>query len=418
MPIRRPRGPKPALRHVNFLSAIAEQPESSAARDAFQAAFFTLRLFDEWMTTGEEIADPGFQVHAVTRDAVSALRSDPETQTALTRVIDAIVALQEPDAQPVLPRLFAYGGLLEHRGALLLAADVYATITRYVDSRSEFDLAFDALMRQGYCYRVSGDLEGAERAYENAGIIAGRVRDRSRVLQARIGEAKVVWAHGNLPLADEMLMEVAAEAEALGDLRLRALALHDAAVVARSRNDLPRALALVTESLRHTVDSHERERVLADLGTFLGLAGSFATARTALELLERVASQQETRWIAQHNLMDLAAREGSETQFEQYRKRLADSPLPLRNEIYFLRDSGRGLAAFGRAQEAEETLSRGLERARASGMHQLEFELQESLEAVPRMRRAPAERAASDPVAPAELTLEIEALLEQVAASV
>jgi tetratricopeptide (TPR) repeat protein len=417
MPIRRPRGPKPALRHVAFLSAIAEQPESSAARDAYQAAFLTLRLFDEWVLSGELSADPSFQSHAATRDAVNALTDDPETRTALSRIIDAIVALQEPDPQPVLPRLFAYGALLEHRGAMPAAADVFATITRYVDSRSEFDLAFDALMRQGYCHRVAGDLESAERAYENAGTIAGRARDRSRVLQARIGVAKVAWAHGNLPAADETLTAIAAEAEALGDVRLRSQVLHDSAVVARSRNDLPRALALVAESLRHTTDSHERERVLADLGNFLGLVGAFTTARTALDLLERVASKQEMRWIAQHNLMDLAAREGSETLFEQYRKRLTESALPLRNEIYFLKDSGRGLAGFGRVAEAEEVLARGLVRARESGMHQLEFEMQSLLDEVPRISRTNAAKATLPPAAPESLTNEIESLLEEVAAS-
>jgi hypothetical protein len=370
------------------------------------------------MASGEPIASPAFQAHAVTREAVEALGRDPEAQVVLSRIIEAIVALQEPDAQPVLPRLFAVGGLLEHRGAMPLAADVYATVTRYVDARSEFDLAFDALMRQGFCHRVAADLESAERAYENAGIIAGRARDRSRVLQSRIGVAKVAWAHGNLPAADEALTTVAAEAEALGDVRLRALALHDSAGVARMRNDIPRAIALASESLRHTVDSNERERVLADLGNFLGLAGAYATGRTALELLERVASRQEMRWIAQNNLMELAAREGSETRFEQYRKRLAESTLPARIEIYFLRDAGRGLAMFGRGSEAEQVLTRSLALANQAGMHQVEFELQSLLEEVPRLNRTLAPRASTLPATTESLTTEIEALLQEVAASV
>jgi hypothetical protein len=215
-----------------------------------------------------------------------------------------------------------------------------------------------------------------------------------------------------------VLTEVAAEAEALGDLRLRALALHDLAGVARMRNDIPRALALVTESLRHTVDASERERVLADLGNFLGLAGAYSTGRAALELLERVASRQEIRWIAQNNLMDLAVREGSETLFEQYRKRLAESDLPLRNEVDFLRDAGRGLAIFGRTAEAEQALKRGLSLATGAGMHQLEFELQALLEEIPRLNRSEGQQSAAEFVAPAALTSEIEALLTEVAASV
>ena len=417
MPIRRPRGPKPALRHLAFLSAAADQPESSAARATYQAAFLALRLLDEWIASGAMIADPQFQSHVVTREAVSELSHDPETRSALDRIIDAMVALQDPDAQPVLPRIFAYGSLLEHRGAMLLAADVFATVSTYVDPRADLDLAFDALMRQGCCYRVAGELDRADRAYENAGIIAGRARDRARVLFARIGKAKVAWTRGNLPQADTELAAIVAEAEALDDARLLATALHDSAAVARAREDLPRALTLIAASLRRTDDSHERERVLADLGNFLGLAGAFTTARAALSLLERLATHQETRWIAQHNLMDLAAREGSEPQFEQYRKRLEQSELPLRNAVHYLRDAGRGLATFGRVSEAEQALTRGLTLAREAGMHQLEFELQALVDGIPALRRDLVPRESVPSIAPESLMREIESLLQEVAAA-
>lgn len=418
MPIRRQRGPKPTLRHLAFLSAIAEQPESAPSARSLQAAFLTLRLLDEWMVSGEMIADPAFPVHAAARDAVGALTLDPETQAALSRIIDALASLREPDAQPVLPRVFAYGSLLEHRGEMLVAADAFATVSSYVDTGAHFDLAFDALMRQGFCYRVSGELERADRAYEAAGVLAGRARDRTRVLFSRIGGAKLAWARGNLPTADAALAAIATEAKQLGDTRVHAMALHDSAAVARARNDLPRALALVTASLRITSDHRERERLLADLGNFLGLAGAFTTARSALELLERIASQQEIRWIAQLNLMDLAAREGSEPLFEHYRKRLQPSALPVRNAIDYYRDAGRGLAAFGRYTEAEQAIARGLTLAGEAGMHQQEFELRALADRMPELRRDAAPRVSTASTASEALTDEIEALLTEVAASV
>ena len=63
------------------------------------------------------------------------------------------------DLQPLLPRLSALGSLYEMRGEFLVAADIYATVTRYVDSRAHLDLAFDALMRQGFCARAAGAFE-------------------------------------------------------------------------------------------------------------------------------------------------------------------------------------------------------------------------------------------------------------------
>ena len=230
MPIRRPRGPKPALRHVAFLEAMAEQGEDTAARQALEAGFLTLRLLDEWTSLGGMIADSDSQAHQATQAAVNAVAKDAETRTALHRIVEAITMLHDPDAQPVLPRVLAYGSMLEHRGQLALAADVYATISRYVDARAHLDLAFDALMKQGFCRRLTGDLDQAERAYDHAAMLAGRARDRVRVLYARIGAAKVTWSRGDLPAADAALTKIAAEAEALGDARLHAIALHGCAM--------------------------------------------------------------------------------------------------------------------------------------------------------------------------------------------
>lgn len=415
MPIRRPRGPKPVLRHLAFLEAADALPESSPERASYTASFLTLRLFDEWMTSGSMLADPEFPAHAAARAAVAGLEGDPEIRTSLQRVLDAVTMLHDPDAQPVLPRLYAFGGLLEHRGAAAMACDVFGTVSRYVDGRAHLDLAFDALMKQGTCRRNSGELEWAERAYEAAGMLAGRARDRSRVLLARIGEAKVLWMRGNLPAADAALEKIIAEAAALGDQRVQAVALHDQAGVARHRNDLQRAVRLAFESFKRSVDDTDRERVLNDLGNFLGLTGAFDSARHALTAMMQGARQQESRWVAQHNLMDLAMREGSELRFEQHRRQLDKEPLPLRHAVSFARDAGRGLAAFGRLDEAAPYLERGLALATQAGMHQQEFEITEMLADLERLRREEEARRPAPAPAPADIASELESLLRETA---
>lgn len=385
--------------------------KSDSARRACTASFLTLRLFDEWMLSGGLVADAGFLSHAETVKAIDAITDDGETKTALARVAEAITMLHDPDAQPVLPRVFALGTLLEHRGRFAEAADVFATICRFVDVRAHFDIAYDAFMRQAFNLRMVGELDQAERAYETAGMHAGRMRDRSRVLQSRIGEAKVQWARGDLAGADAALGRIADEALALGDQRLHALALHDRAGVARHRGDLPRAVRLAYDSFRETTDDHARERVLSDLGNFLGLTGAFDTARAALTLLEASGRHQETRWIAQANLMDLAIREGSEPRFEQLRRLLDQAPLPNRNRITFLRDAGKGLATFGRLDEAETALRRGLEIAARVGMHQHEFEIEVMLQDLEGLRRE-TERSRPQPSeAPEDIAEQIESLL-------
>ena len=414
MPIRRPRGPKPALKHVVFLEAAAQAPEHSDERRTFQAALLTLRLIDQWMALGSDVADPTAQVLVATRDALTSVEQDAETRTALLAVVDGITALQDPDAQPLLPRVFAYGGLLEHRGALALAADVYATVARYVDSRTHFDLAYDAQMRQGYCFRTVGELDRAERAYEVAGALAARARDRVRVLYSRIGDAKVVWSRGNLPAADEALQAIAAEADVLGNSRLHAIALHDLGAVARLRGDLPRAVRQVFEAFKRTTDESEKERVLLDLAGFLAQSGAYQTARAALGVLESGGRTQEARWSAQLNLLDLAALEGSEPIFESYLRQLATQSLPTRQQVTFLRDAARGLARFRRTDEARTMIQRGIKLAESTGMAKARFEfetLETQLEAVTadivRNRPTPTQ-------APDDIAKTIEQLLSEV----
>lgn len=415
MPIRRPRGPKPMLRHVSFLEAAESNSESSPERATALAGFLALRFLDEWIAVGGLIADPAAQAHTTTKQAVDELSHDLEARTALGRIIEAITMLHDPDAQPVLPRVFAYGSMLEHRGQLAQAADVYATVARYVDGRAHFDLAFDALMKQGFCLRLTGDLENAERAYENAGMLAGRARDRSRVLQARIGEAKVQWSRGNLPAADAALAKIAAEAEAMGDTRLHAIALHDCASVARLREDLPRAIRLSFESFKRTADERDKERVLSNLGNFLGLTGAFDTARAALGVLADGATTQEMRWSARENLMDLATREGSETQFEHHRRALESEALPARLAMHYQRDAAKGLIRFGRATEARQALQRARDLATSNGMHQELVEL-DAIERNLEAQAATSVRSADRTEAPIDIAQAIETLARETAA--
>jgi hypothetical protein len=416
MPIRRPRGPKPALRHVVFLEAMERHATVAAEQQPLEAAFLTLRLFDEWIASGAMIAEPVGQALTATRKAVERIGQDSETRTSLQGIVDAIVMLQEPDAQPVLPRIFAYAGLLERRGALVLAADAYQTVSKYADATAHSDIAYDALMRHAFCLRTEGSLDVAARSYEHAGALAARERDRSRVLYSRIGVAKVVWARGDLPAADAALQAVATEASGLGDARLHAVALHDCAGIASSRNDIPRAVRLAFESFREQVDETEKERVLNDLANFLSLSGAFDTARHALTLMERGARLQDSRWVAQGNLMNLGTRQGSETMFEQYRRALDGEPLPERRRAVFLLDCGRGFALFGRTDEAVRALLESSKIATRLGLHQLEFEVSAATEDLERVRRDLERNRPAPSAAPDDIGSYINELLEDLLA--
>ncbi len=156
-----------------------------------RAGFLTLRLFDAWLERGSEVVRAGTQSLTATRAAVFAITADADVRDALVRVLDAMVMLQDADAQPVLPRLMSYAALLDARGYTALATDVYRDVVRHADVRTQFELAFDATMRLGAGYGALGHEELAARAYDQAAMYAGRARDRARVQQARDAGAAV-----------------------------------------------------------------------------------------------------------------------------------------------------------------------------------------------------------------------------------
>lgn len=422
MPIRRPRGPKPELRHVAFLESMTAAPEGSTPHASARAAFLTLRLLDHWVALGTDLSTDDSSAHRAAREAVDAIETDAEMRASLGSIIDAIVALHEPDAQPLLPRVYAFGKLTEQRGQMSQAADVYTTVARYVDASVHLDLAYDAHMRRGFCLRLAGEFDWSEQAYATAGSLAARAKDRVRVLTSRVGQAKVDWARGNLPAADEAMKELAVEAEKLAAIDLLAKIMHDRSGVARHREDIPRAVRLAFESFRRTVQDFDRERVLNDLATYLMLLGATDSARSAFQVLERVAKSEQTRWSAQIGLMDLAAATLNEPAFESYRRQLASADLPAMSRTSFLLDAGKGLAAFGNFDEARGALGGALQLAEMSGQHQRVFQVEAALKELgeAESRQAMAERASRpEPVqAPDDIAQALEDLLAETAGAI
>ena len=131
MSIRRPRGPKPTLKHLAFFEAMTQHAQPSREYRALHAALLTLRLFDEWMQLGSLVAEGATPIMRTTRETVDALHEDGDLQFMLGRIIEGIQMLREPDATAVLPRLAALEELYTTRGESILAADVRDTLARH-----------------------------------------------------------------------------------------------------------------------------------------------------------------------------------------------------------------------------------------------------------------------------------------------
>ena len=261
----------PSLKHLAFFEALCEHEEQSPSALAATAGLLSLRMVDHWLLAGSMIVEPESVSVQSVRAAIMALPTADPLREVLLGLVNTMQSLREVDAQPILPRLFAYAGLLEKRGQLAVASDVFETVVRLGEEQFESDLLIDAHMRLGFCRRMLGQLNEAEAAYSMAGKIAKRRKEPSRFQHSRIGVAKVALARGNLPVADTMLQDVVRECAAHGFEQVHAIALHDNAVVARRRGDLTRAVCLAYDALERTNKGSERERVLVGNDTVRGV---------------------------------------------------------------------------------------------------------------------------------------------------
>lgn len=192
MTIRRPRSPRPALRHVAFIDEMRAHPPDLAPHADPLACLLTLRLLDHWIARSTEVAEPASPVLAATRRSIDALETDPDLRDALDAIVRAIVALPMPDAQPVMPALAALGELLQRRGRAAAALDVHRTVARLIDPRVHLPLAFESLMRMGDGFAAHDEPRWADAAYAQAGLLATRRRDGDWV--ARVAAARAPFA--------------------------------------------------------------------------------------------------------------------------------------------------------------------------------------------------------------------------------
>ena len=376
-----------ALRHLPYFEALAAMDESSADWRATSAGLVVLRLFDSWIEEGPIVISARSWGMLAAREAVDAVEAGNPIRSILTGVLKAIEN-SGTRIGTVAVHLMAYARSLDFQAHWGLAADVYRTVISHSHPLDESDIAIDAHMGLGKCLRISGDLDAAAASYGRAGQIAAATGEIVKGLRARIADAKLSIQRGNLPEAESILDETIGRARG-SDLReVRAIALHDRAVVAHFRGDCERAIRLAYDALGDMQDPSARDRVLADIAVFFAELGVRSAARDAHLILAATAQGQYSRWSAVINLLELAALDRCEPIFEQYRLELSDLALPPVLQAEYLLTLGTGFRMFRRFEAAREALRRAMEIASANGLNQLLFTAEESLASLGREERS------------------------------
>lgn len=298
MPIRRPRTPRSALRHVSLLETMARVAPEDPRFRAAQATFLTLRLFDHWLAFGAAVSAATSRALATTRDEIARLEVDADLRAVLAALTDALAHAPTAEPHPLLPRLLALGALLESRGHEAEAGDVFLTIARQADPITQLDLAFESRMRAGRCLRRAGELEWADRAYAQAMGLATRDRDRTRQLLARLGRAKVLWARGDHAVADALLDELIADAEQLPSTAVTSMLLHQRARLSWTREDRGAAVRQAFRAFDLGPGAAERDAILGALASWLEAMGATDAARVtrgALDAIRLAATRPSPR---------------------------------------------------------------------------------------------------------------------------
>ncbi|HEX5972209.1 MAG TPA: hypothetical protein VFY85_09800 [Gemmatimonadaceae bacterium] len=396
-------------RHLAFFAELAALDDGDPSWRSVSAGLVVLRLVDAWIEEGATaVAADGWGIRSV-EAAIEEMDDGLPARSILRSVIGALKSSPPNDMRAIAPRLLAYGRALDLDAKWALAADVYETVIAHVHPVEESDVAVTAHLRRAYCERSLGDLDAAATSYATASQIADSSADMFGVLRAQIGAATIAKTRGNIPQAESLLDDaiVRAEAHQLSDVH--AMALQDRADIAYLRGNYDLAVRMAYQALERTRDPVNRDRLLSDIASSFYMLGARSAARDAYLILEATCHEQYLRWIAQINLMEIAAQDGSMPLFERYRKTLSSASLPPALQAQFLLHAGEGHAALGEIALAEATLTSAAQLAEKYDLNQVSFTIEESLRRV----RTPAfsSRAPAESV-PASLTTIAEELGE------
>lgn len=354
----RPNAHQQTLKHLAFFEVLASAPEGSDEAKLATAGLLSLRMIDHWVLAGPAIVEPESVSVRSVRQAIMALPPSEPVREALLTIVNTMQMLRQVDLTPVLPRVFAYGQLLErHHGSMVLATDAYQSVVRLADPGSDAELIMDAYQRASFCERKVGKLDDALASSQAMAKLARRRKDRVRTLRAKMGMAQVAMMRGDLPAADSEFVAIAKEARDHELLREYAMATHNRSVVAARSGNSTDAILLAHEALASTSDPVERDRVLSDLAAMLIQSGRYDAAIDALRVLEVTASSEEPRLTARANIVIAAARAGDRRAFDTALKHVAADSLPLQGRLDLLIETALGLRAFGEDEEAARALA-------------------------------------------------------------
>jgi tetratricopeptide (TPR) repeat protein len=367
------------LRHLAFFEELGKMDETDPNWRSVSAGLVVMRLVDSWIEDGATPSRVDSWGVSAVREAIAEVRETTPLRRVLSAVVDVIVSSTSIDMHALTPRLMAYGQTLEYDAKWSLASDVYQTIVAHAHPVEDADLVVSAFIQLAFSLRTLGELDAAAAAYDRASRVALAAGDIIGVLRGRLGDAKIAMARGNVPQAETILAETIAHAESSGLDDIRSRALNDRAYIAGVTKQHDRAIRYSYDALELTNNPRDRDRILNNIATGFRYLGLLDVARDAYLILATTGQEQYLRWLSEINLMELAAHQQIELQFDKYRRSLESADFTPLLRVTYLLHVGRGYHALGDPEAGIPYLERAIALAESHKLNQLIFEIEEAL---------------------------------------
>ena len=146
------------------------------------------------------------------------------------------------------------------------------------------------------------------------------------------------------------------------------------------RGDYELTIQFAYNALDVSPSNAERDRILSNIGTAFHKLGIRSAAQdTFLVLSARTAQEQYMRWSAMLSLMTIAAEDGSEPIFEQFRRTLSTAPMPPELQTDYFIHLARGYRELDQDELAQVAFHKAVELAEHHALNRHLFEAEEAL---------------------------------------
>lgn len=368
------------ISHQAYFEFLAGSDQNAPAWHPSVAGLAVLRLIDSRLV-GESGGTSDWASLESARSAVTALNEGDPVRAILLQLIDAVAGDEIP-REAIGRGLLGYGRALNFEGQWALACDVFATADRIAGAPDEARISIESNIALGAASRRMGDWDTSAHAYARAAHLADTLGDESAALLVEVGRATTHMVRGNLPAAESMLECVINQARAGGLNDVLGRALHLRASIAHLMGEYADAVRAGYEALEVMTDLTARDGLISDIAAAFGGLGLRDAARDGYLIVVATAQSQWVRWQATLNLMELAALDDREMDFDAYAREMESAPLDPKLRAHYYLFLGTGQQRLGKDAEAEASFAEGLAVAEKNQLHQIAHEATIALESL------------------------------------